>query len=169
MDARVEGPSTRPGDRPEPGVISWFVRNRVAANLLLLGISLGGLLTLGGIPQEMIPETRSSALTVTTVFPGAGAEVIEDSVLLGLEETLDDVSGVKEIAGLATEGVGVLTVEVERWADFRSVSDEIRELPAPVHPGPALLPPEQAPPGKAVARGGPASRAGRRTSTCGCR
>ena len=28
---------------------------------------------------------------------------------------------------IATEGVGVLTIEVERWADFRSVSDEIRE------------------------------------------
>ncbi len=127
MDAKVEGPSTGPGSRPESGVIAWFVRNRVAANLLLLGISLGGLLTLGGIPQEMIPETQSSALTVTTVFPGAGAEVIEDGVLVGLEEALDDVSGVKEIAALATEGVGVLTVEVERWADFRSVSDEIRE------------------------------------------
>ena len=85
------------------------------------------MLTLGGIPQELLPETRSAALTVTTVFPGAGAEVIEDSVLVGLEEALDDVSGVKEMAGLATEGVGVLTVEVERWADFRSVSDEIRE------------------------------------------
>ena len=123
MDSR----SLPAGEEIGTGVISWFVKNRVAANLLLLAISLGGLLTLGGIPQEMIPETQSSALTIRTVFPGAGAEVIEDSVLVGLEEALDDVSGVKEISGLATGGAGVLTVEVERWADFRSVSDEIRE------------------------------------------
>ena len=108
-------------------MVGWFVRNRVAANLMLLGISLGGLLTVGGIPQELIPETQASALTIRTVFPGAGAEVIEDSVLLGLEEALSDVSGVKETVGLATEGLGLLTVEVERWADFRTVSDEIRE------------------------------------------
>lgn len=123
----METASAASGAGPVSGVLAWFVRNRVAANLMLLGISLGGMLTIGGIPQELIPETRSSALTIRTVFPGAGAEVIEDSVLVGLEEALDDVSGVKEIAGLATEGLGVLTVEVERWADFRSVSDEIRE------------------------------------------
>lgn len=116
-----------PGDGPVTGVIGWFVRNRVAANLLLLGISLGGLLTLGGIPQEMLPETRSAALSIRTVFPGAGAAVVEDSVLVGLEEALRDVSGVKETVGVATVGLGVLTVEVERWADFRRVSDEIRE------------------------------------------
>ncbi|MCY4628849.1 MAG: efflux RND transporter permease subunit, partial [Acidobacteria bacterium] len=123
----MDAPSSLPAGEPSRGVIAWFVRNRVAANLLLLGISLGGLLTLGGIPQEMIPETQSSALTIRTVFPGAGAEVVEDSVLLGLEEALRDVSGVKEINAIATEGLGLLTVEVERWADFRSVSDEVRE------------------------------------------
>lgn len=48
--------SAPPGEGPLSGVIPWFVRNRVAANLLLLGISLGGLLVLGGVPQEMIPE-----------------------------------------------------------------------------------------------------------------
>ena len=122
-DARSSPPAAGPGS----GVIVWFVRNRVTANLLLLGISLAGLLTIGGIPQEMIPEPQASALAIRTVFPGAGAEVVEDGVLLGLEEALRDVSGVKEIAGLATEGLGLLTVEVERWADFRSVSDEIRE------------------------------------------
>ncbi len=116
-----------PGERAPSGVLAWFVRNRVAANLMLLGISLGGLLTIGGIPQEMIPEARSSLLTIRTVFPGAGAEVIEESVLVGIEEALNDLSGVKEIASLASEGLGVVTVEVERWADFRTVSDEVRE------------------------------------------
>ena len=123
----MDAGSFQPGDPRESGVIAWFTRNRVAANLLLLGISLGGLLTIGRVPQELIPEIQSSALAIRTVFPGAGAEVIEGSVLLGLEEALGDVSGVKEITGVATDGLGVLTVEVERWADFRSVSDEVRE------------------------------------------
>jgi len=120
-------PSPPLGPHPLAGVIPWFVRNRVAANLLLFGISLGGLLAASGIPQEMIPETRSSALTIRTVFPGAGAEVVEDGVLPGLEEALRDVSGVKELASVATAGLGVVTVEVERWADFRSVRDAVRE------------------------------------------
>ncbi len=108
-------------------MIAWFARNRVAANLMLIGITLGGLFTVAGVPQELLPETRSSALNIRTVFPGAGAEVIEESVLVALEEAIQDVSGVKEIVGVATAGIGLLTVEVERWADFPGVSDEIRE------------------------------------------
>ena len=110
-----------------PGVLGWFVRNRVVANLLLFGISLAGLLTLGGVPQELLPEPPASALTVRSVFPGAGAELIEQSVLIPIEETLRQVSGIREIGGFATSGLGVVTVRLEGWADFQAVNDEIRE------------------------------------------
>ncbi len=116
------------GTDPAPrGVIPWFVRNRVAANLLLVGIFLGGLLTIRGVPQEMIPEVRSSALLVRTVVPGASAEVIEEAVLTALEEAVRDVSGIEETTAVATDGLGLFTVAVESWADFRSVSDDVRE------------------------------------------
>ncbi len=109
-------------------MIPWFVRNRVAANLLLFGISLGGFLTLGGIPQELLPEAGPAALTIRTVFPGAGAAVVEEGVLIGLEDALREVEGVSEMAATAADGLGVLTLEVEAWADFRTVSEEVREL-----------------------------------------
>lgn len=117
-----------PGPGPTPsGAIAWFVRNRVAANLMLLGISLAGLLVIGDIPQEMIPETQPGAVVIRTVFPGAGAEVIENGVLVPLEEAVSDLSGVGEVSGIATDGIGLVTVEIERDADFRTVSDELRE------------------------------------------
>ena len=99
----------------------------MAANLLLLGISVAGFLTVGRVPQELIPETETSGISIRTVFPGASAEVVEASVLLRLEEALRDVSGVREIAGMAAEGVGLLTVQVESWAEFQRVSDTVRE------------------------------------------
>ncbi len=120
-------PLPGPGGGSPSGVLAWFVRNRVTANLMLLGISLGGLLVIGSIPQELIPETQPSAVSIRTVFPGAGAEVIEESVLVPLEEATSDLSGVGEIVGIATDGMGLLTVEIERGADFRAVSEDIRE------------------------------------------
>ena len=123
MSARPEPAS---GDRP-PGVIGWFIHNRVAANLLLFGISLAGLLALGGVPQELVPESPPRVLTIRTVLPGAGAEAVEDGILIAVEEALGDVSGIREIAELATEGLGVVTVRAESWADFRTLSDEVRE------------------------------------------
>ena len=81
-------------------MIAWFVRNRVAANLLLFGISLGGLLTIRGVPQELLPETRTSMLAVRTDYPGASAAVVEDAVLRRLEGALRHVSGIGEMTGL---------------------------------------------------------------------
>ncbi len=119
---------TPPGGGPRSGgVIGWFVDNRVAANLLLFGIALGGLLTIGGVPQELLPETPPSTVTIRTAFPGAGAETIEANVLAAMEERLRDTEGIREISGTARPGIGVLTVELEHWADFQTVSDEVRE------------------------------------------
>ena len=123
MSARSASASA---DRPS-GVLGWFIHNRVAANLLLFGISLAGLLALGTVPRELTPDSPPRALTIRTVLPGAGAEAVEDGVLIPVEEALGDVSGIREIAGLATEGVGLVTVRAESWADFRTVSDEVRE------------------------------------------
>ena len=99
----------------------------MAANLLLFAISLAGILTIRGVPQELVPETSASTLTVRTVWPGSGASVIEASVLTPMEEALRDVGGIREISGTARDGVGTLTVELEYWADFQNVSDEVRE------------------------------------------
>ena len=128
--ARVQQDASPPapdGGPPSRGAIAWFVRNRVAANLLLFAISLAGLLTIRGVPQELVPETSPSTLTVSTVWPGSGASVIEDSVLVPMEEALRDIGGIREISGTARDGIGTLTVELEYWADFQGVSDEVRE------------------------------------------
>ena len=120
-------PAPPAGGFPYRGVIAWFVNNRVAANLLLFGIALGGLLTIGGVPQELVPETRPSTVTIRTVFPGAGAETIETSVLAVMEERLRDLEGIREVSGTARPGFGVLAVELEHWADLQTVSDLLRE------------------------------------------
>ena len=126
-----------PAGDSSSGVIAWFVRNRVAANLLMLGIAGAGLLTIGGVPQELLPESESSAVTVRTAFPGAGAEEVETGLLIPMEEAVEEISGVGEILGTATDGMGLLTVRVESWADFASVRDELRQRIASIPDLPA--------------------------------
>ena len=119
-------PGAAAGDSPR-GVIAWFVRNRVAANLLTIGILGAGLVTIRGVPQELVPETRASAVSVQVALPGASAEEVEDGVLIAIEDAVQDLSGVAGIVGLATDGAAVLTVRLESWADFGSMRDAIRQ------------------------------------------
>ena len=115
-----------PTGRPK-GVIAWFVENRVAANLLFFGISLAGFFTLGGIPQELVPDTGASAISIRVAFPGASAPAVEEGVLLRLEEAVAGLEGVEETVGVAAEGFGTLTLQLASRADLRAIGDEVRE------------------------------------------
>ena len=44
--------------------IAWFARHRVAANLLMVAIVAGGMLTLPTITREVFPDITPDLLTV---------------------------------------------------------------------------------------------------------
>jgi hypothetical protein len=70
-------------DRTE-GVIAWFARNSVAANLVLLTIVAAGLLTLvSGIKVEVFPEVEPELVTVSVVYPGATPAEVEEASAYG--------------------------------------------------------------------------------------
>ena len=73
------------------GAIEWFARNKVAANLLMFGILIAGLLTFPTIKQTVFPDFEIHYVSVTVVYPGASPEDIEKSVTLRIEEELQDV------------------------------------------------------------------------------
>ena len=52
-------------------MIEWFARNHVAANLLMVGILLAGILTLSkDIALELMPDFNLDTVTITTALPG---------------------------------------------------------------------------------------------------
>ena len=79
--------------------------NGVAANVLMLILVVGGLVTLAsGLKREVLPEVELDAILVETVYPGASPAEVEQGVVLALEEAVRGVDGVKKIRSMATEG-----------------------------------------------------------------
>lgn len=114
-------------ERRATGVIAWFVRNRVAANLVFFGVCLAGYIAIGGVPHQLLPETSSPAIVVGVVLPGAEADVVESRVLVPLEEGLRGIEGVRETTGLAMDDAAALTLVLEAGADIRPIGDTVRE------------------------------------------
>ncbi len=52
----------------EKGLIAWFARNPVAANLLMIFIIVGGLLTAFSIRKQMFPQYDSNWISVQAVY-----------------------------------------------------------------------------------------------------
>ena len=73
------------------GVIAWFADNGVAANLIMILIIVGGVVTLFGIKQEVFPEFSADVISVRVLYPGAAPEEVEEGVVVRVEEAIQDL------------------------------------------------------------------------------
>ena len=108
------------------GVIAWFARNGVAANLLMVFIVASGAFALIGMPIEVFPSMETESITVTVPYLGAAPEEVEQGVCLRVEEAVQDLEGVDTVRSTAAEGVGTVVIELESGADNRKVLDEVK-------------------------------------------
>ena len=107
------------------GIIAWFVRNHVAANLLMIGIVLAGLGSIPSIKQTIWPDFEINYISATVVYPGASPSDVEKAVTLRLEEEIQDVESIEEIRATANEGATNLTIELDDEADLGRALTEI--------------------------------------------
>ena len=99
------------------GLISWFARNRVAANLLMLAIVAAGLIMAPSIGQEIFPEVKMGMIAIHVVQPGASPAEIEETILFKLEEAIQRrldrkalrlVVDLENISYICSAGINVL-------------------------------------------------------------
>ena len=68
------------------GLIAWFARNSVAANLLMAFILIGGLLTAGTISKQMFPQFKINWIEFNASYPGAAPQEVEEGITIKIEE-----------------------------------------------------------------------------------
>lgn len=107
------------------GVIAWFVHNPVAANLLMLVLVVGGLLSLPAIRQEEFPSIDTDLIRVSVEYPGATPAETEESVCVRIEEAIEGTPDIDRLSSLAVEGACVVTVELAIGADGDASLSEI--------------------------------------------
>ncbi|WP_194755398.1 efflux RND transporter permease subunit [Aliidiomarina indica] len=110
----------------ETGIIAWFTRNRVAANLLMILIIVAGIISVFAIRKQIFPTIDLNTITVRVIYPGAAPQEVEQGVIVRVEDAIDEVQGIKSIRSTAREGMGTVTVEVESGYSVQEVMDEVR-------------------------------------------
>ena len=107
-------------------ILSWFAKNPVAANLIMVLIVASGLLTFSGIKQEVFPEFSSDLISVTVPYLGAAPEEVEEAVCVRIEEEIQSLEGIKRITSRASEGLGTVTIELFPGTDVRKLLDDVK-------------------------------------------
>ena len=107
-------------------MIVWFVRNPVAANIMMGVILIAGVLSFGSIKREVFPNSDTYKITVSVAYPGAAPEEVEEGICKRIENEVFGLEGVKRITSSANEGAGAVTIEVMREFDVREVLDDVK-------------------------------------------
>ncbi|MDE2805544.1 MAG: efflux RND transporter permease subunit [Gemmatimonadota bacterium] len=108
------------------GPIAWMARNGVAANLLMVGILAAGLLSLGSLDQEVLPEHSLDRIQISVPYPGASPAEVDESIVRRIEERIRSIEGVRSVTSVASEGLGSVVAELARGADADRSLDEIK-------------------------------------------
>ncbi len=117
-----------PDPHPEPrptGLIAWFNDNHVAANILMAFLVIGGLVSTLNMRTETFPSIDPRVITVTVPYPGATPYEVADSITSRIEEAVQGIEGVKRVTATASEGRGVVSIELKDFADADDVYNEV--------------------------------------------
>lgn len=118
-----EAPSSSNGE--PKGLIAWFAHNHVAANIMMMLFVIGGLVSVINMRTETFPSIDPRLITVSVIYPGATPSEIADSITNRVEEALLGIDGVKRIASKASEGYGLINIELNDFADADNVYNEV--------------------------------------------
>ncbi len=123
------------------GIVTYFVRYPIAANLMMAGIFIFGFVGYEGMKSTYFPEVPSRIISIQVVLPGAAPEEIEEGVINKIEENLKGVTGIERVTSVSSENSGTITVEVLQGYDTDLVSDDVRNAVDRIPSFPAGLEP----------------------------
>ena len=98
-------------------IVSWWAKNKVAANLLMVALLIAGTISFFRIDRELEPYVEFPGAQVSVVWLGAGPADIEEQIAVRLEEAVGRVKGVDRVWSVSQESVGTLFVIGEPTLD----------------------------------------------------
>ena len=106
--------------------IAWWAANPVAANLLMLGILLAGLLGFVAMEREAFPVFKPNQVVIEVIWPGAAPQEVEEQVVIRLEAALNGLDSVYRHYATATEGMARIEVHTLPSQDLESFLNDVK-------------------------------------------
>lgn len=123
------------------GIVAWWVRNGVAANLLMFCIFVAGAMSFGHMSREVFPAIRTSHVEINVSWPGASPQEMEEQVVMRIEAALTDMEGIDRVQAYAGESYAAIWVvalpgveSTQFMNDVKTRVDSISSLPRDIEP-----------------------------------
>ena len=108
------------------GLIAYFASNPVAANLLMVLLIVGGVLTGLQLVVQYYPDIDARRAAISVLYPGASPQEVEEDINRRIEESVVGLPGVERVVATASQGLGRVIVEMATFADADAVFNDIQ-------------------------------------------
>ncbi|MGP1272115.1 MAG: efflux RND transporter permease subunit [Phycisphaerales bacterium] len=115
-------------------IVRLSISKPVGVTVGVLLLVMFGLIGLTRIPIQLTPSVDRPEITVTTSWPGRSPQEVVDEITKEQEERLKNVSNLKTMTSVSSEGVSTISLEFTIGTDIsralQETSDALRQVPA---------------------------------------
>ncbi len=114
---------------PDAGfnLVEFATRRRVTVAMVTLSFVLFGLIALGGLKVNLLPDLSYPTLTVRTEYTGAAPSEIETLVTQPVEEAVGVVKNLRKLKSVSRTGQSDVVLEFAWGTDMDQASLEVRD------------------------------------------
>ena len=106
---------------------SLSVRRPLLILMCVILVLLFGSISLANLPLDLLPNFDAPAITVVTIWPGAGPRDIESEISVVLEKELVTVSNLDSLATYSLEGVSLVVLRFGFGSDMSQALSQARD------------------------------------------
>lgn len=107
-------------------IANLAVKSPVMAIMLNMAFILFGILSYFKVGVQQNPNLNYPVITVITMMPGGDAKVITETISKPIEESLNTISGVKNIHSTSTPGKSQVEIQFKLGSNIDSMFNEIQ-------------------------------------------
>jgi len=107
-------------------LISWFVKNPIATNLMMWIFLASGFIAYNNLHQEEFPNVDMGMIQISVPYPGATPAESESAVCLRIEEALESAENIERMTATAREGGCDATLELAGGAELNRVLNDVK-------------------------------------------
>jgi multidrug efflux pump len=105
---------------------STSIRRPVLSIVLSIIIIILGIVAFTFLEVREYPSVDPPVVTVTTTYPGANAQVIENQITEPLEENLNGIDGIRTLSSQSREGSSQITIEFNLSRNIEDAANDVR-------------------------------------------
>lgn len=108
------------------GLIGRYFQSTRTIILITATLIIAGIASYSSLKKELNPDIQIPTVIVTTAFPGAGPEDVEDLITIPIEDAVNGLSDVTRVTSNSQESFSLIVIEFSSTLDPEKAKNEVQ-------------------------------------------